>query len=144
VSTKTENAFEDYVSVSTILLGRLVAKEELVHKKAMKAFFKSKDAELDHYRAIVKDTLLIDVCRLRLLEIAIVSMPLRKKPDHDLGAWLLRKLVEVYSTVEEHDRQYLGSPIEYYEKVLIERGMMLRSQTRLLKDDKDDKDDEAP
>jgi hypothetical protein len=34
--------------------------------------------------------------------------------------------------------------------VLIERGMMLRSQTRLLKDDKDDeddkddKDDEAP
>lgn len=140
--TKTENAFETYINASTILLGRLVAKEELVRKKAMKAFFKAKDAELDHYRAIVKDTLLIDVCRLRLFEIAIISLPLRTKPDHDLGAWLLRKLVETYSTVEEHERKYLGSPIEYYEKVLIERGMMLRSETRLLKEGK--AEDEAP
>ena len=82
MSIKSDNAFETYVNASTILLGRLVAKEELVRKKAMKAFFKAKDAELDHYRAIVKDTLLIDACRLRLLEIAIISMPLLKKPDH--------------------------------------------------------------
>jgi hypothetical protein len=134
MSTKTENAFETYITVSTFLLGRLVAKEEMVRKKAMKAFFRAKDAELDHYRAIVKDTLLIDVCRLRLLEIAIISLPVRTKPNHDLGAWLLRKLVETYSTVEDHDRNFLGSPIEYYEKVLIERGMMLRTETRLLKD----------
>jgi len=140
MSTKTENAFESYINVSSILLGRLVAKEELVKKKAMKSFFKAKDAELDHYRAIVKDTLLIDVCRLRLLEIAIISMPLMKKPDHELGAWLIRKLVEVYSTVEEHDRKFLGSPIEYYEQVLMERGMMLRTETRLLKGGKDEVD----
>jgi hypothetical protein len=142
VSTKTDNAFETYINVSTLLLGRLVAREELVRKKAMKAFFKAKDAELDHYRAIVKDTLLIDACRLRLLEIAIISLPLRKKPDHDLGAWLLRKLVETYSTVEEHDRGHLGPPIEYYEKVLIERGMMLRTETRLLTERT--ADDDAP
>jgi predicted transcriptional regulator len=138
MSTKSESAFEGYVTASTILLGRLVAKEELVRKKAMKSFFKAKDAELDHYRAIVKDTLLIDVCRLRLLETAIISMPLRKKPDHDLGIWLMRKLIEVYSTVEEHDRSQLGSPIEYFEKVLMERGMMLRVETRLLKGGKED------
>ncbi len=134
MSSKTDSAFEAYCTASAILLGRLVASGEIARKKAMKSFFKAKDAELDHYRAIVKDTLLIDVCRLRLLEIAIISMPLRKKPDHELGAWLLRKLVETYSTVEEHERKYLGSPIEYYEKVLIERGMMVREETRLLKD----------
>ncbi len=100
----------------------------------MKAFFKAKNAELEHYRTIVKDAVQIDVCRLRLFKIAIISMPLRKKPDHDLGTWLLRKLVEVYSIVEEHYRRSLGSPIAYYEQVLIERGMVLRSESKRSED----------
>jgi hypothetical protein len=130
---KHEDVFAEYTRLSTVLLGQLVDKGELADKKSMKAYFKCKIQELLAYRSVVDDTILIEVCMLRLLEAAILAQPERHEPDHHFGSWLIKKLEQSYEIIEEHDDKFLTSRVEWYEQVLIEKGLLDKSETMLLR-----------
>jgi hypothetical protein len=137
MNKKHEAVFADYTRLSIVLLGQLVTRGKLADKRSMKAFLKCKEQELLAYRCVVEDSILIEVCMLRLLETAIQSQPERNEPDHHFGAWLIKQLEQSYEVIEEHDDKYLSARVEWYEKLLIDRGLLDASETMLLREDAD-------
>jgi len=116
---------EQFTLATNALLTRLIINGHLQGLPAFRKVFADLERALKHFARVFgvhggppdQKRLMMDVHRLRLLEAAIVGLPIRLDFDPVVARWLLRKLRTVDRRVRlaTDDPFLAGQPVEWYE-----------------------------